>query len=183
MELTEDELLSYQSQASGLSPATVHIQQDSQCTTPHDSDDGSQEKTQSEAMDTTHTLNTSIHSSLHESQSTQRQGRSSSRKNEMKSGTTKRMPREKAPARNSSSRKITPTSKNITKSKSVNTPKNTTTHKEASSKGTAVNQSSPSILNFFDLVTGKNTKRKIPDTTPEKNEKDNKVKKGNEKGK
>ena len=44
MELTEDELLSYQSQASGLSPATVHIQQDSQCTTPHESDNGSQEK-------------------------------------------------------------------------------------------------------------------------------------------
>ena len=92
MELTEDELLSYQSQASGISPATVHIQQDNQCTTSRESDDGSQEKTQTEAMDTTHTLNTSTHSSPHESQSTQRQGRSSTRENEMKSGTTKRTP-------------------------------------------------------------------------------------------
>ena len=33
MELTEDKLLSYQSQASGISPATVHIQQESQCAT------------------------------------------------------------------------------------------------------------------------------------------------------
>ena len=79
MELTEDELLSYQSQASGISPATDRIQQDSQCTTSPESDDGSQEKTQTEAMDTTHTLNTSTHSSPHESQSTQRQGRSSTR--------------------------------------------------------------------------------------------------------
>ena len=91
--------------------------------------------------------------------------------------TTEKIPREKAPARNSSSN-------NKPSSKSVNTPTNTTTHKEASSEGTAVNQSSPSILYFFDPVAGKRTKRKIhPGTTPEKNEKDNKVKKGNEKGK
>ena len=64
----------------------------------------------------------------------------------------------------------------------MNTPKNTNTYKEASSKGTSVNQSSPSILNFFDPVTGKRIKRKIPDTAPEKDEKDNKVKKRNEKG-
>ena len=176
MELTGDELLSYQSQASGISPATDHIQQDSQCTTSPESDDGSQEKIQTEGMDTTHTLSTSTHSSPQESQSTQRQGRSSTRDNEMKSGTTNRTPREKAPARNSSSN-------SKPSSKSVNTPKNTNTHKEASSKGTAVNQSSLSILNFFDPVTGKRTKRKILDTAPEKNEKNNKVKKGNEKGK
>ena len=95
----------------------------------------------------------------HESQSTQRQGRSSIRENEMKSGTTKRTPRQKAPTRNSSSTKITLTSKNTSSSKIVNTPKNTTTHKEASSKGTIVNQSSPSILSFFDPVTGKRTKK------------------------
>ena len=69
-------------------------------------------KTQTEAMDTTHTLNTSTHSPPYESQSTQRQGRSSTRENEMKSGTTKRTPKEKAPARNFSSRRINPTSKN-----------------------------------------------------------------------
>ena len=131
----------------------------------------------------THTLNTSTHSSPHESQSTERQGRSSTKENEMKSGTTKRTPREKAPARNSSSTKITPSSNDKPSSKSVKTPKNTTTHKEASSKVTAVNQSSPSIRNFFDPVTGKRTKRKIPDTAPERNEKDNKVKKGKEKEK